>query len=97
MEKISLVLEGGGAKGAYHCGVIRALDEIGVEFNAVAGASIGAINAGMYVQGRMKQLEDFWENFEFGQFSPVKPETLEAISKRKFSLKLVMDKIESFL
>ena len=96
MEKISLVLEGGGAKGAYHCGVIMALDEIGVEFNAVAGASIGAINAGMYVQGKMQQLENFWKNFEFGQFSPVKPETLEAITKKKFSLKLVKEASKDF-
>ena len=91
MEKVSLVLEGGGAKGAYHCGVVKALDEIGVEFNAVAGASIGAINAAMYVQGKMKQLEDFWTKFDFGKFSPIKPETLDAISKKEFSLKLVRE------
>ncbi len=42
--KVGLVLSGGGAKGAYHAGVIKALDELGIQVDAVAGASIGALN-----------------------------------------------------
>ncbi|MFE7182083.1 patatin-like phospholipase family protein [Streptomyces erythrochromogenes] len=42
--RIGLVLSGGGAKGAYHVGVLRYLAEIGTEVHAIAGASIGALN-----------------------------------------------------
>ena len=42
---IGLVLEGGGAKGAYHIGAYRALSELGIQIDGVVGTSIGAINA----------------------------------------------------
>ena len=41
---LGLVLSGGGAKGAYQAGVLRALTEEGVFATQVAGASIGALN-----------------------------------------------------
>lgn len=41
---IGLVLSGGGAKGAYQVGVIKAMAELGIEVSAIAGASIGALN-----------------------------------------------------
>jgi len=42
--KVGLVLSGGGAKGAYQVGVIRCMAELGMSVDAVAGASIGALN-----------------------------------------------------
>lgn len=42
--KTGLVLSGGGAKGAYHVGVIKALHELDVQIDAISGASIGALN-----------------------------------------------------
>ncbi|HMS81607.1 MAG TPA: patatin-like phospholipase family protein, partial [Burkholderiaceae bacterium] len=42
---VALVLQGGGALGAYQGGVVEALAEAGVEPNWVAGISIGALNA----------------------------------------------------
>lgn len=42
--KVGLVLSGGGAKGAYHVGVMKALHEVGTRVDVVAGASIGALN-----------------------------------------------------
>ena len=44
MIKTGLVLAGGGAKGAYQAGVMRALLEMGIQVDAIAGASIGALN-----------------------------------------------------
>ena len=43
----SLVLEGGGAKGAYQIGAWKALKEAGVKINAVAGTSVGALNGAL--------------------------------------------------
>src|SRR5260370_27943329 len=44
-EVVALVLQGGGALGAYQAGVYEALSEAGIEPNWGAGISIGAINA----------------------------------------------------
>ena len=44
MIKTGLVLAGGGAKGAYQAGVMRALLVKGIQVDAIAGASIGALN-----------------------------------------------------
>ncbi|HHB93712.1 MAG TPA: patatin [Campylobacterales bacterium] len=43
--KISLVLSGGAARGAFHLGVIEALLQKGIEIEAISGSSIGAIIA----------------------------------------------------
>ena len=48
--KKGLVLEGGGAKGAFQCGAIKALYDNGYTFDGVAGTSIGAINAAILAQ-----------------------------------------------
>jgi len=45
MSKMALVLQGGGALGAYEYGVVTKLVDMGWEPVAVAGVSIGAVNA----------------------------------------------------
>ena len=63
----SIALEGGGAKGAYEVGVWKALDEAGVQFDAVAGTSVGALNGAMMVMGELEQAIRLWENIKFSQ------------------------------
>ena len=43
-ETIALMLQGGGALGAYQAGVYQGLNEAGIHPNWVAGISIGALN-----------------------------------------------------
>lgn len=50
-QKVGLVLSGGGAKGAAHIGVIRALEEEGIPIDYITGTSIGAIIGGLYAIG----------------------------------------------
>jgi NTE family protein len=50
-QKVGLVLSGGGAKGAAHIGVIKALEENQVPIDCVAGTSIGAIIGSLYAIG----------------------------------------------
>ncbi|MFW6251629.1 MAG: patatin-like phospholipase family protein [Halanaerobium sp.] len=57
-----LVLEGGGAKGAYHIGALKALKELNIEIEAVAGTSIGAMNGAMFVQDKLDLAYDYWYN-----------------------------------
>jgi len=60
-----LVLQGGGALGAYQAGVFEALVDEGVEPDWVAGISIGAVNcalvAGNEPRMRVPRLREFWE------------------------------------
>ena len=73
-----LVLQGGGALGAYQVGVYEALAEAGVEPDWVVGTSIGAINAGLIAGSprgeRVDRLCDFWKRVQhgpaFSQFLP---------------------------
>jgi NTE family protein len=64
-ECIALVLQGGGALGAYQAGVYEALAEAGIYPDWVAGISIGAINcaiiAGNPPEARIEQLRGFWD------------------------------------
>jgi NTE family protein len=50
-EKISLALGGGAAKGLAHVGVLRGLEEDGVEVTAIAGTSMGAIVGALSARG----------------------------------------------
>ena len=56
---ISLALGGGAARGWAHIGVLRALDEAGVNIDMIAGTSIGALVGGCYLAGKLDQLEAF--------------------------------------
>lgn len=49
--KIGLALSGGGARGGAHVGVLKALEELGVEVDYIAGTSMGAIIGGLYASG----------------------------------------------
>jgi NTE family protein len=64
-DYVVLVLQGGGALGAYQAGVFEGMDEIGLAPNWVAGVSIGAINGAIIVGNavghRTKRLREFWD------------------------------------
>ena len=64
-ECVALVLQGGGALGAYQAGVYEALAEANIDPDWVAGVSIGAINsaiiAGNEPAERVAKLRTFWQ------------------------------------
>ena len=55
-QKVGLVLSGGGAKGAAHIGVIKALEENNIPIDYIAGTSIGAIIGSLYSPDEMLAL-----------------------------------------
>ena len=63
-EVVALVLQGGGALGAYQAGVYEALSEAGIHPNWISGVSIGAMNAAIIAGNppdtRIDRLRDFW-------------------------------------
>lgn len=64
-EQIALVLQGGGALGAYQAGVYQAIEEAGLPLDWIAGISIGAINAAIIAGNppdrRLTRLRQFWK------------------------------------
>ena len=64
-QQVMLVLQGGGAMGAYQAGVYRAMQEAGIEPDWVVGSAFGTINAGLIVgnppEVRRRQLDEFWD------------------------------------
>ena len=71
--QVVLVLQGGGALGAYQVGVYQAMHEAGVEPDWVIGTSIGAINAALIAgndpRNRLERLHTFWSRVEISAAS----------------------------
>ena len=64
-ERVALVLQGGGALGAYQAGVYQAIHEANIDVHWICGTSIGGINgaliAGNPPEQRVERLRDFWK------------------------------------
>src|SRR5262249_9851592 len=73
LGQIVLVLQGGGALGAYQAGVYQALHEAGIEPDWVIGTSIGAINASLIAgnlpEMRLARLREFWDRVRHNPFA----------------------------
>lgn len=83
---IGLVLEGGGAKGAFQVGAYRALKELGIQINGVVGTSIGALNGALIAQQDEDKAYEVWKQ--------ISPSRLFNLSEKQFE-KLVKLKISS--
>lgn len=89
-----LVLEGGGTKGAYQIGAYKAFRELGIEFNGVAGTSIGALNGAFIVQNGIEVMEDIWANYDYTSFMDMDEEAYEKYKNMDFTpknLNMVLD------
>lgn len=98
-KEYGIVLEGGGAKGAYQVGAWKALKEAGIKICAVAGTSVGALNAAMICMGDFKKAENLWQNIAYSKvmdvddnlMSQVFQGKLEITEALKHSMKLFVD------
>ena len=65
-NKLGLVLSGGGTKGVAHAGVLKFLEEKGIQPDILAGASVGAIVSCLYAVGKSpKEILDFFKSVYF--------------------------------
>lgn len=78
-----LVLEGGGAKGAYHMGAYKALMDEGIEIRGVAGTSIGALNGAMIVQGEPEKAYELWREISYSKVIAIEDEEVERWKQKK--------------
>lgn len=61
---LGIVLSGGGGKGAYQIGVLKALKENNIVFNFISGVSIGSLNGIILAQNDLDEAESLWVNLE---------------------------------
>lgn len=82
-----LVLEGGGTKGAYQIGAYKALRDLGLEFQGVAGTSIGALNGAYIIQNDIEVMEDIWMTYDYTHFMDIDEESYEKYKNIDFTAK----------
>lgn len=102
-KEYGLVLEGGGAKGAYQIGAWKALKEAGVKIKGLSGVSVGALNGAMICMDDLAKAEEIWENISYSQVMDVDDEQMDRLTRRDLknmnlnsvvqdALKLIKDK-----
>ncbi|OHE01555.1 MAG: patatin [Sulfurimonas sp. RIFOXYD12_FULL_33_39] len=83
-KKVALALGGGAVLGAAHIGVIKALEEFGVEIKAISGTSAGAIVASLYAFGKsVKEIEKIVLEFEWKNLSSLTLSKYGVLSNEK--------------
>lgn len=83
-REYGLVLEGGGAKGAYQIGAWKALREAGVKIKGIAGVSVGALNGAMIAMDDLETAEKIWRNIDYSQVMSINSETINALKNKDF-------------
>ena len=77
----AIALEGGGAKGGYEIGVWKALEEMGIRYNAVSGTSVGALNGAMMAMRDLPRAIECWEDIRLDKVIDFDADQEENLSK----------------
>ena len=82
---IGLALSGGGARGGAHIGVLKALEELRVPVDYLAGTSIGAVVGGFYASGMtVPEMEKLVESLEWERaFLNTTPRQLKSYRRKR--------------
>ncbi|WP_419726253.1 patatin-like phospholipase family protein [Terrisporobacter petrolearius] len=86
---LGVALEGGGARGAFHVGAIRALLEEGYQIDGIVGTSIGAFNAAMVAQGDFEKCFEMWSNVTPQQLFDIEDRHMANVINRNLSIKTI--------
>lgn len=82
-REYGIVLEGGGAKGAYQIGAWKALKEAGVKMKGIAGTSVGALNGALMCMDDLELAERVWSNLTYSQVMDVDDEKMQQLFERE--------------
>jgi NTE family protein len=80
---LGLALEGGGAKGAFHMGAVKAFLEEGYNFDGVAGTSIGALNGAIIAQGDFELGYKWWERIDTSLLFDIEQSFMQKFMNKK--------------
>lgn len=86
---LGIVLEGGGAKGAFHMGALKALIENGYKIDGIVGTSIGAFNAALVCQGDFQKAYDLWINMEPSTLFNIEDDYMERLVHFEISKEMI--------
>ena len=86
---LGVVLEGGGVKGSYHIGALKAFEEAGFQFSGYAGTSIGALNAAQLCQTDLGTLTKVWTDFKTSTIYDIDEDLLEKYKQSGMSMDFV--------
>lgn len=78
-KEYGVVLEGGGAKGAYQIGVWAAMEECQIKIRGVAGVSVGALNGALIAMGNLNKAVEIWENLTYSKVMDVDDSQMDAL------------------
>ncbi len=81
-KEYGVVLEGGGAKGAYQIGVWKAFLEHGLKIKGVSGVSVGALNGALICMDNYEEAEKLWKSLTYSSIMNVNDEQMDQLMKR---------------
>lgn len=90
-----LVLEGGGARGSYHVGAIKALKKRHIKIDYVVGTSIGSINGVFVATNQIKELESLWRNATSKDVFGIDENLLSAFKNKKLTKDIIKNGIQT--
>ncbi len=76
-----LVLEGGGARGAFQVGAWKAMRELGIEIKGISGTSVGALNGAGIVQDAFEKSHELWYNISPSKVMNVEDKLMQKLVK----------------
>ena len=91
-KEYGLVLDGGGARGAYQIGAWKALVEAGVKVCAVAGTSVGALNGALICMGDVEKAEKIWNEITFSTVMDVDDAWMDGLFNKENSMRDILHK-----
>ena len=86
-----LALGGGGSRGSYEIGVLKALQELNIEIGAITGTSIGAINGAAYLMNDFALMEEIWMSLNRDSLIKFESQIVpEVIRQRGFDFEILL-------
>ena len=93
-----LALGGGGSRGSYEIGVLKALQELNIEIGAITGTSIGAINAAAYLMNDFALMEEIWMSLNRDSLIKFESQLVpEVIRQRGFDFEILLSLLHEIL
>ncbi len=86
MKKIGFVLEGGGTRGAYQAGAIKALYEAGIKPTTITGTSIGAMNGALLACNKLDRMLELYEEFHPNMLFNLSEDSLACLGVPEFTI-----------
>ena len=92
-KEYGLVLDGGGARGAYQIGAWKALHEAGVLIRGIAGTSVGALNGALICMGDVDEAEHIWKEMTFSKVMDVDDDWMERLFQKEVPMRELLKEL----